>query len=229
MQKYLLIRYLTLLCGCAAIVKHELACEESVMLVVCNGAVKSGSTWLYNILYGLKKFSRPPDHYLTTASRQRAHNPCIRPDLLKCFLKDEDIVNNHYLSKNHLGRIEYRDLLMNNHSVFVFDIDRDIRDIVVSSYYDDCNRNGYRGSFKEHYWESGRYLAHNVIKYHEIWRDAGDHFLMVSYEGLHQNFATEVEPVARLLGVELDDDAMSALQEKTSIGSLRKKYQDEDL
>ena len=199
------------------------------MLVICNGAVKSGSTWLYNILYDLKDFCRPPDEYLTDASRKRARNPCIRPDMLTSFLDQEDIIEKNYLSKNHIGRSEYRDQLIANKNVFIFDIERDVKDMVVSSYYDDCNRNGYQGSFSDYYWEHGRYLACDVIRYHDTWRDAGERFLMISYEELHRDFARQVAPIAQMLGVELDAGAIEALREKTSIGSLRKRYQDEEL
>ncbi len=199
------------------------------MLVICNGAVKSGSTWLYNILYELMDFDRPPNDYLSDASRQRTRNPCIRPDALAEFLQTVDIVNNDYLSKNHIGRAEHRNLLMANEHVFVFDIERDVRDMVVSSYYDDCNRNGYPGSFQDHYWEHGRYIADDVTRYHDRWRGAGERFLMISYEGLHQDFASQVAPIARMLSVELSTEAMAVLQEKTSMGSLRKRYQNEEL
>lgn len=199
------------------------------MLVICNGAIKSGSTWLYNILLNLKAFKRPPERYLTAASQKRTKNPCIEPDLLESFLRQEDITHNDYLSKNHIGRPEYRDLLMTNEAVYVFDIERDVRDMVVSAYYDDCNRNGYRGTFTDHYWDRGRYLADDVTRYHAAWRNAGDKFCMVSYEGLHEDFAGQVGHIAKTLGIDLEASTISDLQEKTSIGSLRKRYQDEAL
>ena len=199
------------------------------MLVICNGAIKSGSTWLYNILLNLRDFQRPPEHYLTAASQKRTKNPCIQPTLLESFLQQEDIVHNDYLSKNHIGRVEQRDLLMANDRVFVFDIERDVRDMVVSAYYDDCNRNGYQGSFRDHYWERGRYLADDVIRYHATWRGVGDRFCMVSYEGLHDDFAMQVGRITATLGIDLDAAAIAELQEKTSISSLRKRYQDEAL
>ncbi|MDZ7829178.1 MAG: hypothetical protein U5K33_06725 [Halofilum sp. (in: g-proteobacteria)] len=61
------------------------------MLVICNGAIKSGSTWLYNILVHLVELRRPPERYLTANSRKRESNPCIRPDMLAEFLASEDI------------------------------------------------------------------------------------------------------------------------------------------
>ena len=199
------------------------------MLVICNGAIKSGSTWLYNILFNLAEFQRPPERYLTEGSRKRKKNPCIQPRFLADFLEHEDIASNDYLSKNHIGRQEHRDMLMDNPDVFVFDIERDVRDMVVSAYYDECNRNGYQGDFGSYYWSTGRYVADDVIRYHAIWRDAGKHFCMVSYERLHEDFAGEAERIAQTLGITLDADAIADLQEKTSIGSLRKRYQDEAL
>ncbi|MCP5300258.1 MAG: sulfotransferase domain-containing protein [Chromatiaceae bacterium] len=199
------------------------------MLVICNGAIKSGSTWLYNILLNLRTFERPPEQYLTANSRKRTKNPCIEPDLLESFLRSEDVTNRHFLSKNHIGRPAHRDLLVSNPHVLVFDIDRDVRDMVVSAYYDDCNRNGYQGTFAKHYWERGRYLADDVIRYHALWRNTGDRFCMVSYEGLHADFASQVLPIAKMLAIELDAEGVAQLKERTSIGTLRKRYQDEAL
>lgn len=199
------------------------------MLVICNGAIKSGSTWLYNILLNLMEFKRPPEHYLTANSQKRTKNPCIQPKLLQSFLQQEDINHDDFLSKNHIGRAGQRDLLMANGAVYVFDIERDSRDMVVSAYYDDCNRNGYKGGFGEYYWDRGRYLADEVIRYHATWRNAGERFCMVSYEGLHEDFVVQVQRIARTLGTSLDSAAISELQEKTSIGSLRKRYRDEAL
>ena len=199
------------------------------MLIICNGAIKSGSTWLYNILVNLIDLERPPEKYLTANSRKRQSNPCIRPDCLAEFLATEDFRSVDYISKNHLGRPEHRDLVLGHEQVFVFDIERGIRDVVVSSYYDERNRNGYQGNFPEYYWKSGRYVADQVIRYHQIWRNAGPRFCMISYEGLHEDFPAEVLRIGRVLGIDLDDARIEALREKTSLGQLRKRYQDQPL
>lgn len=199
------------------------------MLVICNGAIKSGSTWLYNILVNLVDLERPPDWYLTANSRARQSNPCIRPDMLAEFLATEDHHSVDYISKNHLARTEHRDLVLSYNSVFVFDIERDVRDVVVSSYYDARNRHGYGGTFSEYYWDEGRYTADRVIRYHGVWRDAGDRFCMASYEGLHEDFAAEVRRIGATLGVALDDDRIERLREQTSMGQLRRRYQDHEL
>ena len=141
------------------------------MLVICNGAIKSGSTWLYNILLCLVDLKHPPKEYLTENSKKNKSNPCIIPDRLPEFIANEDIVNIDYLSKNHIGSPVYRDVLVNQKNIFVFDIDRDIKDVIVSSYYDHCNRNNYKGAFGEYYWSLGRKEALYILNYQNVWRD----------------------------------------------------------
>lgn len=199
------------------------------MLVICNGAIKSGSTWLYNILFEFAKFQRPPEHYLTEGSRKRTKNPCIQPEMLKTFIASENIASIDFLSKNHIGQPTHRDVLLRSEHVYVFDIERNVRDMTVSSYYDECNRNGYNGGFVDYYWESGRYIADEVIRYHDLWRNSGPRFCMVSYEKLHSDFSSEVARMASALGLSLDRAAIKDLREKTSMGALRKRYEDESL
>lgn len=199
------------------------------MLVVCNGAIKSGSTWLYNILVHLRELHRPPDRYLTPSSRERTTNPCIRPDMLREFLENEDVEGCDFISKNHVWRPEHREVLLGNHRVYVFDIERGIRDVVVSAYHDARNRQGFEGSFSRYYWRSGRYLADHVIRYHQAWRNAGPRVCVISYEKLHQDFATEVRRIAGTLGQSLDDAQLAELKANTSLRQLRKHYEDQPL
>jgi hypothetical protein len=149
--------------------------------------------------------------------------------MLAEFLETEDFRSVHYISKNHLGRPEHRDLLFAHEGVLVFDIERNIRDVVVSSYYDKRNRHGYEGSFRHYYWKFGRFVADEVIRYHSIWRDAGPRFCMISYEGLHEDFASEVTRIGSVLGLQLDEPRIQELHDKTSLGTLRKKYKEQPL
>jgi hypothetical protein len=199
------------------------------MLVICNGAIKSGSTWLYNILINLVGAQRPPEQYLTENSRKRTRNPCIRPDMLSLFLEKEDFHSTHYISKNHLGSKEHRDLLIDRENIYIFDIERQVRDMVVSAYFDARNRSGYEHDFRHYYWKEGRYLAAEVIRYHALWRNAGPRTCTVSYEELHADFGSEVRRVASVLGIALDQQRVDKLRDETSLGQLRKRYQDEPL
>lgn len=194
------------------------------MLIVCNGAIKSGSTWLYNILTHLLPFSPPPEKYLTL---KNPRHPCIRPDRLEDFLNHENYIANNYLSKNHLDKAYHRRLLLSHPKVYVFDIERDPRDVIVSHYFHESFRNGYQGSFQNFYWSVGRVDVAKLIRYHDLWRDAGPRVYTSSYEKLHTDFSAEVRRIAGVLELSLTDAAIDEMREKTSLGSLRRDYQSE--
>ncbi len=194
------------------------------MLVICNGAIKSGSTWLFNILSNLRPFSRPDDQYLTLNNER---HPCIRPDMLRRFLSAEDYVANDYLSKNHLSDAKHRDMLALNSHVYVFDIERDPKDVIVSNYYHDCFRNGYSRDFSRYYWEVGRDVAASLACYHDLWRNIGPRAYTTSYENLHSAFAEEVRCIANVLNVDVSDHDIERIKEETSLRQLRSQYQSE--
>lgn len=194
------------------------------MLIICNGAIKSGSTWLYNILVNLVECEHPPAQYLTGRS---AKSPCIKPDSLSLFFENEDIQGCNYISKNHLSSEAHRELLVENKNVYVFDIERDPRDVVVSNYYHDCFRNGYEGDFEDYYWSNGRYVAAELSSYHALWRNGCPRFYVSCYESLHRDFAAEVRRIAAVLGLNLTDADVDRLRVETSIDSLRKEYKDD--
>ena len=194
------------------------------MLIICNGAVKSGSTWLYNILINLVDCVHPPEEYLTGSSQK---SPCIKPGILEKFLDQEDYKQTNYISKNHLNKPEHKALVQNNEDVFIFDIERDPRDVVVSNYYHDCFRNDYKGSFEKYYWDTGRFVADQLAGYHALWADCGPRAYMTCYEGLKNTFDIEARAIASVFGIELSDEAVVELKARTSFDSLRKNYQDD--
>jgi len=194
------------------------------MLVICNGAIKSGSTWLYNILDSLAEYSTIDDKYLTLRNEK---HPCIRPDLLSRFIESEDVSGRNFLSKNHISERAHRDLVLNNENVYIFDIERDPRDVVVSRYFHECFRNDYKSGFHRFYWDIGRRMVANLSGYHALWRDAGPRSYVSSYELLHNDFEAEVARIGAILGQQIDADQARAIREKTSLKRLRKDYENE--
>ena len=194
------------------------------MLVICNGAIKSGSTWLYNILVQLTQPRHPPARYLTGRSER---SPCIWPHKFEQFLANEDFRGENYITKNHLASDEHRQMLLRTEDVYLFDIERDPRDVVVSNFYHDRFRNGYEGSFEQYYWERGREVAASLSRYHALWRDAGPRSYVSSYEELHRDFASEVARIAGVMRLQPSPEEIEGIREKTTIGSLRAKYQDD--
>jgi Sulfotransferase domain len=194
------------------------------MLVICNGAIKSGSTWLYNILASLRDFSVPHEKYLTL---KNPRHPCIRPDRLKEFLETEDYVQKDYLSKNHLDKPGHKAMVQGKEHVYVFDIERDPRDVAVSHYYHEQFRNAYSGTFEQFYWTIGRRTVASLSRYHSLWKNGDPRFYVSSYERLHCDFHVELCNIAAVLGVSLSAHDVEAVRQKTSLGSLRKEYEKE--
>lgn len=195
------------------------------MLVVCNGAPKSGSTWLYNILVQLVSCEWPEKSYLTDNKK----HPCIRPEVLAEFIEREDFSSRNIITKNHLGKPSQKDVLISDDNIYVFDIERDPKDVAVSLYFDECNRHGYRGSFADFYWRYGREEVTKLEAYHDLWRSAGSRSYVTSYEKLKENGVAEILNIAKVLGIEISSEEAGTIQEKTSLNSLRKKYSDQEL
>jgi hypothetical protein len=189
------------------------------MLIVCNGAFKSGSTWLYNIVRELTGGEAPSAEYLNPAWR----NPSIDPAKLNALLaalKPED----RFVAKNHFNTREQRDALLAHPDVRVLNITRDLRDMLVSSYYHVRRVNGYEGDFARYYWETGRATMLSVDRYHRLWRVSSPHVYTASYERLHADFAGQVREIAAFLGVETTSEQITRLQGETSLDALRQRY-----
>jgi hypothetical protein len=194
------------------------------MLIISNGAPKSGSTWLLNILREITQFPPPPKIYLNDNI-----NPSFEKEKLSIALSELDYSSNNYLVKNHFGLPEQRDLLLETSDIKVLDITRDIKDVVVSYYFHALKHEGFSGDFKRFYWMKGRYLANDVRGYHLVWQvDAGERVFVASYERLLEDFEEEVTRIGNFIGFDLDSAKIQDIKRKTSLLSLRDKYQDED-
>jgi Sulfotransferase domain len=193
------------------------------MLAVCNGAAKSGSTWLYNIVDRLFEFEWPAGEYLTSSEK----HPTIRPDALEEFLETEDFTSRNFITKNHYGNKRLRDLLLSHPCTRVLDMTRGLNDVIVSSYYDACRRDGFVGSFEKFYWFEGRTLAEYLIRYHELWGDRHPQVLVTSFEALKKDFEREAWRIADFLGARVSEEAVETLKHETSMSNMREQYSDD--
>lgn len=194
------------------------------MLVVCNGAAKSGSTWLYNIVQNLSGFDWPAENYI---SRSNTKHPTIKEKHLEEFLQQEDLYNENIISKNHYGKEFHRKALLSSIDTRVIDMSRDTRDVIVSSYYDSCRRNGFEGTFSQYYWKEGRLLVDYMKSYHDVWDIKHPQILLTSFELLKTDFRNEVQRIAEFLNIDVTDEDIALLDEKTNINKLRSDYKDD--
>lgn len=194
------------------------------LLIVSNGAFKSGSTWLFNILRELTACPPPPPEY----TKAGWGNPSIAPDRLADLLAHMDAHGGRYLSKNHLRKPAQRDLLLSRPYVRVLDIERDIRDVVVSAYYHDRRKKGYTGAFDRYFVERGYKKARFVTRYHELWAVGSPQVYCASYERLHSDFDAEVARIAAFVGVALDPPTLERVRQATTLDALRESYGEQD-
>jgi hypothetical protein len=189
------------------------------MLIVANGAYKSGSTWLYNIVAELTGFGAPPARYLDPEWK----HPSIRPGKLHELLASLGPAD-RFLVKNHFGEAWQRDALLAHPDVRVLDIERALPDVVVSAYHHARRVNGFAGSFERFYWTKGRGVAGFVVDYHALWTPSSARIFCSSYERLHLDFEGEVARLARFLGVATTPSSITAVQQATTLEQLRERY-----
>lgn len=194
------------------------------MLIIANGAFKSGSTWQFNILKQMTGFAPVPETY-----RGEWVNPTLEAENFAKFLQEVDLSVEKFISKNHIGDRTMRDLIFANSNIYVFNIERDMRDVLVSAYYHNTRKKSEKPDFASFYYERGRDIALRVMNYHRMWAaPESPRYFLSSYEGLHQDFRGEVLKMATFLGLSLDDAALGAIEAATTIEKLREDYGEEN-
>ena len=83
------------------------------MLVICNGGMKSGSTWLMNMVRVSGLFTAIDNSYTNPLWK----NPSIAPEKLDLFFKEKKYRSSNLFCKQHWsGKKKYRDLLKEEHA-----------------------------------------------------------------------------------------------------------------
>lgn len=191
------------------------------MIIICNGAFKSGSSWMLNIVRQLVT----PVPIETEWKNPKWNSPSISPDKLGGFIKVHDLEVGPYVSKNHLSSASDRKLLLESgfKSVYVLNITRDIRDVVVSAYYHALRVDGYRGSFAEYFSERGVNVAKRVCLYNELWSGEHDRLYVSSYERMQLDGVREIGQLAGFLGLGLDVEKIVEVHEKTRFDTWKER------
>jgi len=189
------------------------------MLVIANGAFKSGSTWQRNLLKGLLEFKPLPE-----SLRSEKQNSFVDEKRLENIVKSSEIKSNNYLAKAHIYKTEQIDLLTSNvEDVRIFMISRDIRDALVSHYNHFSNVRPYKLSFNTYYWLVGRFKAIQLTKYNKNWAPFKKNVFHSNFESLKSDTAGELKKFAEFLGVGINDQEIREIIEQNSIKKVREK------
>jgi hypothetical protein len=188
------------------------------MLVLANGAFKSGSTWLREIVARIRPFEPLPAGYHLPRVPSYA-DPVALPKLLASGLAGE----REFLSKSHIYAPSLRDLLLDHPHARVLNIRRDIRDTLVSHYFHMSYLGKVKGGFGRYYWTVGRLKAQQILDYHRVWSVGAGNVLATDYDRLKKEFATEVAGIGRFLGRDLDQAELEQIRSATSLDLLRSR------
>ena len=188
------------------------------MLVLANGAFKSGSTWLREIVAAMRPFEPLPAGFHVPRIPSYA-DPVAVPALLASGVP----ARRNLLAKAHIYAPHLRDALLADPSVRVLNIRRDIRDVLVSHYFHLSHLGKVSGPFARYYWRLGRLKAQQLLDYHAVWDVSAANLYAARYESLKERFADEVAAVGRFLGVDLDAAAIARIEAATSLDRLRQR------
>ena len=196
------------------------------MLIFCNGAFKSGSTWLHAIVKEILELKK--NHLEEIPQRFWLHKNSptkIIESKLVNFLEEyeNEIKDKYFLTKSHFFQKETHTRLYPKDVIFLF-IRRNIKDAVVSHYHHLNNTNKIKLSFNFYYYLIGRYKAHEIIIFNKICDQYHPKERFYSFENLKNNFEKEVLRISISIGIkELSEDEISYIKNQTSLGNMREK------
>ena len=193
------------------------------MFILANGAFKSGSTWLRNVLRLMTDFEDIPERY-----RDPRFADWVDIYKMEKFLDDVDHASANYISKSHIHNPRLRDAILFHEHVRVFDISRDVRDVLVSYYYHLLRMRKVREGFERFYWLLGRYKAYQIQQYHAVWGIGAPNIYVTSFEKLKNDFDRETAAIADYLGLPLSEDRIRCIKEATSLARQQKERGEED-
>ncbi len=189
------------------------------MLIVSNGAFKSGSTWLTLIVRQLGAVLEVPAEFKNESWK----NNTIEPRRMPEFLRVADIETNDYLIKAHFKpEDEMRPLLLAEPGVKILNIYRDPKDVVVSAYYHFKRLGHFVGTMDEFFAKRGENLVRALTRYHLYWDNRGveDRIFFTTYQKLHTVFDDELFRLGRFLGRTLTKLQIREARQNTQFSKL---------
>lgn len=192
------------------------------MLVICNGNLKSGSTWVLGLVRALGTWKPVPEKWRDS----RWKNPSISPQQFDAYFRSQEWLHHHYYCKQHWRGSDKYLRLHEKKGVKVLNSVRDIRDVLVSRYFHDLNAGVFVGDSIERYYFDGpgREAICEFIYYHNFWAAApAESHYVVRYESLIDDFDSEASRLFAHLGVVLTPAQLDKLKQATDFASLHQK------
>ena len=192
------------------------------MLIICNGAFKSGSSWLHAIVVELIAVKKINIFMVPVKYTNDINSPTtIIESRLKQFIENEDYTLKNYLTKSHFLNDDTLKINFSDNIKILF-IERDIRDAIVSHFFHIKNKYRLNLSFSVYYFLLGRYKSYEIMLFNlRCKKNIGDSNFFY-FSDLKNNFEDTVTEIALVIGINnLSIRELTVIKEKTSLLSLR--------
>ena len=194
------------------------------MLIICNGAFKSGSSWLHAILVQLTivknlNFKKVSERYTNDLKSPTT----IIESRLQDFLFHEDYKTENYLTKAHFFKSSTLRKEYSNDVRMLF-IERNRRDAVVSHYFHIRNKYRFKISFSFYYFFLGRYKAYEIGLFNDRCKKFMGEERFFNFEDLISSFEVTIREIAKVLDInEISNEEIARIKKETSLDKLREK------
>lgn len=194
------------------------------MLIICNGAFKSGSTWVHalvDVILDVRSVPMTdiPEQYNLSKSPVSKIAESKLPD----FVANEDILNKNYLTKAHFFQVDTLSRSYPDGVRFIF-VQRDLRDAVVSHYHHLKVYRNFKYSFKTYYRFLGRYKAYEIWLFNQRCKKYFGDENMFTYADMKADTGAAIDHLCKIIEVApLSDEERQAVVDRTSLDSMRKQ------
>ena len=200
--------------------------NENTTLVLSNGNFKSGSTWVKAIIneicnYQIDSF---PNSFQNPKHKNWIHRFKISDFLVSSSSKKRSL----WVSKTHIFQKDIiNSILIKQDNIKVINIDRDIKDVLVSHYHHLLNSKKINSSFNSYFNKWGKYKAKQCVDYNKAWKNYD--CLKLKYSDLQNNNKSTILKISDYLGIKLSDDKIKYIQNETDIKNLRNTSKQKNL
>ncbi|MCI4644659.1 MAG: sulfotransferase domain-containing protein [Hyphomonadaceae bacterium] len=169
------------------------------MLIINNGAPKSGSTWIGQIIKRTGIAEPLPEELRNPGWL----NPSFHPNKLKSALEPERFSSNLIFCKQHWRGESIHHKIAGQPHVRMINIIRDVRDVCVSRYFHDVRHGHFKGSMDD-FFSTGqaRSRIDEYVEYHRFWHAQPHPILLLSYERMQHAFKAEVRRLFEFIDLE---------------------------
>ena len=170
------------------------------MLVICNGAMKGGSTWTVQLVQQFGVFQRIPPEYQNVEWKNSSLS-------LKHLERLNELSFHHqsdYYCKQHFHRKRFVKAIMNDPQVKMINIIRDLRDMAVSWVFHQKRKSLIPAEIEIDELFASKQLEEwieNIIRHQRNWHGKDALYVphLMSYERLHVDFDTSVRDLVGFL------------------------------